>query len=223
MTIGFEADRVVAGLNDHLRLAVAIRNDSKVKIKAMHIELRQHVTWTAQGLRDHFATSVAAITVSDSQIVDLQRAEAKGQVQGQDAVSIASTKRAELLKRMDVRSSTEHEIVIPATCTVDVRTARVDVSHSLCMRLQMGSLFYGPEVKSPLYIQESADASGQRGTVGATATSNDITISSDRAYNIQPVTVPKEAVRTDLHREVRDKLELHRLHDAVMGPSRDFR
>ena len=171
------------------------RNDSNFKIKTMRIELKQHIKWEAQGARNISTTSVSTVAVPGSQLVNVQHAIDKTQGRGQDAAVIGRATREDLQARLASGSTVKYEILVPANCTVDVRTANVVVTHSLCVQLQMGR--HLPEVSIPLCVQETE----QRVAVGATTEPSHV-VANASAGSIQTVFVPDNAVNVDFRREV---------------------
>lgn len=153
MSIGFEADRSVVGINEPVRLTVVARNDSSSSVKSMHIEIVQVCTWYAQGQRETNTRTVASMIVSGSQLGEVQRAAEEGKQRGRSAIAVETAARQYLQELLAAGAGTRYELLVPDDCLVTLETGLIDVRHSLSVRLKTPACINSPDVSMPLRVQ----------------------------------------------------------------------
>ena len=153
MSIGFEADRSVVGINEPVRLTVVARNDSSSSVKSMHIEIMQVCTWYARGFKEIKERTVASMIVSGSQLGEVQRPAEEGHQRGRSTIAVETAARQYLQKLLLAGAGTRYELLVPDECLLTLETGLIDVRHSLGVRLKTPTCINAPEVWMPLRVQ----------------------------------------------------------------------
>ncbi|CAN0131819.1 unnamed protein product, partial [Laminaria digitata] len=153
MSIGFEADRSVVGVNEPVRLTVVARNDSSSSVKSMHIEIVQVCTWFARGHKEMKKRSVAALVVPGSQLGEVQQAAEDGSQRGRSAIAVEDAARIYLQELLAAGTGTRYELLVPNDCLFTLKTGLIEVRHLLSVRLKTPTCITSPDVCMPLHVQ----------------------------------------------------------------------
>lgn len=156
MSIGFEADRSIVGLNEPLGVTVVASNNSSAKVAALQLEIKQETTWRTHVWSDHRKRTVASLNVYGSQLGELQRAAEKGSERGQSPTVIADAARHNLQELLAAGAGRKYEISLPDTCLTTFQSELIQVRHSLCVSLKTPTFINTPEVWMPLRVQPNA-------------------------------------------------------------------
>ncbi|CAN0089818.1 unnamed protein product, partial [Laminaria digitata] len=153
MSIGFEADRSVVGINEAVGLTVVARNDSSSSVKSMHVEIVQVCTWYARSYKESKKTAVASIAVSGSQLGEVQRAADKGSRRGRSASAMEDAARMYVQELLAAGTGTRYELLVPNDCLFTLKSGMIEVSHLLSVRLKTPTCISSPDVCMPLHVQ----------------------------------------------------------------------
>ncbi|CAB1111736.1 unnamed protein product [Ectocarpus sp. CCAP 1310/34] len=191
MSLGFQADRSVVGLNESVGVIVVARNDSSVAVKNLRVELVQETSWTANGAGDVSTRVVKSVVVPGA---ELGAAEFGGQ-RGQSAAAIADTARADLERQLASGAGTRHELTVPADTSITLNSETIQVRHVLTVRIQGPRCVECPDVWTSLHVQP--------GTSGVVPKVHEETSSLAPSSTARPVTVtvPPSAVKLAYNHE----------------------
>lgn len=145
ISLGFEADRSVMRINDPATLTVVARNDSRVPVGSMRIEVKQVCAWHAGSHTRKEKRSILCATVPGSALGEVQL--------GQGAPVVADAARQSLREMQAAGAGTRHELLIPNTCLQTIKSALIEVSHTLNLELDTKS---GPNtlhISTPIHVQ----------------------------------------------------------------------
>lgn len=204
VSVGFQADRSVAGLNEPVGVTVVARNDSSVAVKSLFVELVQETKFWANGNDDCSTRVIEAVEVP---IMDLAPAEA-GAHRGQSPSAVADAARTDLENQLASGAGSKQEIVVPCDTSLTFRSMAIEVRHLLCARLKTPSCVDSPEVWMPLRVQPGARPLPSSGAVPGGAASEPFAPSSEETAslaNASRVTVPQSAVKLDYSHELPEK------------------
>ncbi|CAM9761348.1 unnamed protein product, partial [Laminaria digitata] len=198
MSIGFEADRSVVGINEPVRLTVVARNDSSLSVKSMHIEILQVCTWYAHGQKETNTRTVASMIVAGSQLGEVQRAAGEGNQRGRSAIAVDVAARQYLQEMLASGAGTRYELLVPDDCIVSTETGLIDVRHSLSVRLKTPACINSPDVWMPLRVQ-----TGTSGVLSpAKAPPYATALAAESGGDLRPVSVPQSAVTMEFSSEL---------------------
>ena len=153
MSIGFEADRSVVGVNEPVGITVVARNDSSSLVKSMHVEIVQVCTWYARGQKEARRRVVASLAVSGSQLGDVQRAAEEGNQRGRSTTAVDHAARMYLQELLAAGAGTRYELLVPDDCLLTLKTGMIEIRHLLSVRLKTPTCVSSPEVSMPLRVQ----------------------------------------------------------------------
>lgn len=182
MSVGFQADRSAAGLNESIGVTVVARNDSSATVKNLVIELAQETTFWAKGAKDTSTRTLTSVVVPGTEL----RAIEVGGRRGQTAAAVADTARADIQQQLAAGAGTRYEIVVPGNTSLSFKSETIEARHMLVVKLQTPGCIDAPDVWTPLYIQP--------GTVPQEPAVK-VEASSSSFPNVRPVSVPQGAVR----------------------------
>lgn len=199
MSIGFQADRSVVGINEPVGVTVVARNDSSVAVKSALIELVQETRFWAQGSDDCSTRTLASVEVP---ITDLAPAEAGGH-RGRSSSAIADAARADLEQQLASGAGSRHEILVPDKTTITFRSMTIDVRHLLTVKLKTAGCVDSPDVWIPVLIQPGSRP-GPSSTVPEAEIGTFAPSSAEAAslVGVNRVSVPPSAVRLDYQYEL---------------------
>lgn len=149
MSLGFQADRSVVGLNESVGVTVVARNDSSVAVKNLHVELVQETSWTAKGAGEVSTRVVKSVVVPGA---ELGAMEFGGQ-RGRSAAAIADSARADLEQQLAAGAGTRYELEVPADTSITLNSETIQVRHVLNVRIQGPRCVECPDVWTPLQVQ----------------------------------------------------------------------
>lgn len=205
MSIGFEADRSVAGVNEPVSLTIVARNDSSSSVKSMHVEILQVCTWYAQGQKKSTKRTVASMVVPESDLGEVRWAADEGNQRGRSAIAVADEARTYLQDLLTAGAGTRYEIVVPDNCFLTLKTGLVEVRHLLSVRLKTPTCITSPDVCMPFRVQASTAAVAMGATPEATpvglpsveAVPCAATMGGRSGEEVRVVLVPQSAVSTE--------------------------
>eukprot|EP00752_Nemacystus_decipiens_P010236 g9120.t1 len=203
MSVGFQADRSVVGLNEPVGVTVVARNDSSTAVRSVLVELVQETKFWAQGDHD---CSTRIIETVEVPIAELAPAEVGGR-RGQSPSAVADAARADLEHQLASGAGSKVEIVVPCDASLTFRSMNIEVRHLLTVRLKTPSCVDSPDVWMPLRIQPGARPLPSTGAAPG-APSEPFAPSFDAAaslVNVNRVSVPQSAVRLDYSYELPEK------------------
>ncbi len=183
MSVGFQADRSAAGLNEPIGVTVVARNDSSATVKNLVIELAQETSFYAKGTKDTSTRTITSVVVPGKELLTAMES---GGRRGQSAAAIADTARADLQEQLAAGAGTRYEIVVPGNTCLSFESNTIEARHMLVVKLQTPGCVDAPDVWTPLYIQP--------GTVPQEPTVK-VEASSSSFPSAQPVSVPQGAMR----------------------------
>ena len=207
MSIGFEADRSIVGINEPVRLTVVARNDSSAVVQSVHIEIMQVCTWYARGDKESKTRTVASMTVPVSQLGQIGRAEERD-LTGRKPADVADAARNYLREILAAGAGTICELSAPDGSLLTLQTNLIDVRHSLNVRLKTSAFISSPEVSMPLCVQAETVELGTppeaniAGLPTAEAVPYAATMRAEPARFVQPVAVPQSAVTMEFGSEL---------------------
>ncbi|CAN0329985.1 unnamed protein product [Ectocarpus sp. 12 AP-2014] len=191
MSLGFQADRSVVGLNEPVGVTVVARNDSSVAVKNLRVELVQETSWTANGAGDVSTRVVKSVVVPGAEL----GAAEFGDQRGRSAAAIADTARADLERQLASGAGTRYELTVPADTSITLNSETIQVRHVLTVRIQGPRCVECPDVWTPLHVQP--------GTSGVMPKVHEETSSLAPSSTARPVTVtvPPSAVKLAYNHE----------------------
>ena len=211
MSIGFEANLSVVGVNEPVSLTVVARNDSSSLVKSMHVEIVQVCTWYARGHRETKKRAVASVAVSGSQLGEVQHAAEKGHQRGRSAIAVEDAARVYLQELLAAGTGTRYELLVPNDCLFTLKTGLIEVRHLLSVRLKTPTCVNSPEVCMPLRVQARTmvvvmGAPPEANPVGrptVETVSYATTVGAGSGEEIRPVvSVPQSAVTMEFSSEL---------------------
>lgn len=203
MSIGFQADRSVVGLNESVGLTAVARNDSSAEVKEMRVEMKQVATWYARGYKDVRTRTIASVVVPGTQ---LQPAEV-GNQRGRSATAIADTARADLQEQLDAGAGTRYELLVPGNSLLTLQTHVIEVRHTLSVTLKTSHCISSPDVWTPLVVHAGTTSTSEAAPGYGSFEPHDgqavpFATGLDTDGNIKPVSVPQSAVTLTYNNEL---------------------
>lgn len=209
MSIGFEADRSVVGINEPVRLTVVASNDSSSSVKSMHMEIVQMCTWYAHGQKETNTRTVASMIVSGSQLGEVQRAAVEGNQRGRSAVEVEVAARQYLQELLAAGAGSRYELLVPDDCLLTLETGLIDVRHMLSVRLKTPAWINSPDVSMPLRVQtgtvvlDRQQPETNSGVMPFTeAVPYAATVGDEPGGDLRAVSVPQSAVTMEFSSEL---------------------
>lgn len=158
MTIGFLVGGTKACLTEPLKIILAARNDSKVAVDAMYIEIVQETRWYSRRVNSRKKRTVVSIEVPGSELNELQPIEER-----KGTTVIGDTARRSLEELLAAGAGTSYDLFIPNGYYITLETSLIKVRYSLNVRLETPKLFSSPTVSMPLLVRPASGVvRGQR-------------------------------------------------------------
>lgn len=200
LSLGFEADRSIAGVNEPVSIAVVARNDSSSSVKSMHVELLQVCTWYAQGYRQTKSRTVASLVVRGLELGDVQWPVVEGNQRGRSDIAVADEARVYIQDLLAAGTGTRYDILVPDGCLLTMKTDLIEVRHLLSVRLKTPRCVSSPDLFMPFRVQARMAATPGATPVGLQSVGG--MVRGGSGEEVKVVSVPQSAVSMEFSNDV---------------------